>query len=617
MKLWQRLILFATVGLAGLFGTPDDRALSQPCQWSYTLPGNVATAFYCGNVDVAGSIVGNSANTVATIAALVAIPVPTNGAGYYVIGYLAGSNKGGGSFVYNSSSALTPDGCTIFNATAGGQFLRINYGNQLDLFQCGAAGNGITNDTTAIQNLENAAGALGVTAFYPQGQFELRSPGITMVPGVVHVGQGYGYNGSPPISHIHASGFASTAWCYSLQNPNGTAPIEAPKFYSLWLDGCTNGIQYNTIAGGFTNDATTQEPFYRPWVIGVEITGTGTTGIGIQFNKTLIGRMEESAILGGGFNILVDLEGSDHFILHHNDLGGGQAEILLANAHNTFGSNLLVNGQNRFEQPASGANYIVDNYESAVFDDNYFEGPGTNPCAFQVNGGFSVTISNNNINSGLTNWLCVNDTSNGVTGSGLVTINAFSNWGAGAVTGQQVTFNSNTGIAYFANNSGARRKINHLGNFEYLGDDPWPMNSIGSSVDGFIWGQKVLASYSCNTDGLQLTGFGPSVICNRGDFVLTSTGSGNALNFTNTDRPNPAGTVDLWIFAKSTSGTSTLNACVLNAGSCVSGYTTSAALGVNGTWVNPQSSIATTNGGASLYANTNDVSVTAVLVVQH
>lgn len=77
---------------------------------------------------------------------LLAIPNPKDGSRVYVKSYHVGLGKGGGEFVFNKSNEFVNNGITIFNG-----WERI-YDN-LDVSDSGAKGDGVTDDTTAVNNL--------------------------------------------------------------------------------------------------------------------------------------------------------------------------------------------------------------------------------------------------------------------------------------------------------------------------------------------------------------------------------------------------------------------------------------------------------------------------------
>ena len=81
-----------------------------------------------------------------SIADLLAIPNPKTGNRVYVKSYHVGTNKGGGNFVYESALSATNDGIVVFNG-----WVRVFSSLDVSPLWAGAAGDGLTNDTVAIQ----------------------------------------------------------------------------------------------------------------------------------------------------------------------------------------------------------------------------------------------------------------------------------------------------------------------------------------------------------------------------------------------------------------------------------------------------------------------------------
>ena len=69
-----------------------------------------------------------------------------------VVAYYSGGTVGGGRFTWSPASTATPDNCTVIQATGvtTGRWIRVPTAT-LSVTDCGAKGDGSTNDTTALQ----------------------------------------------------------------------------------------------------------------------------------------------------------------------------------------------------------------------------------------------------------------------------------------------------------------------------------------------------------------------------------------------------------------------------------------------------------------------------------
>lgn len=92
----------------------------------------------------------------------------TNSGSVILQGWYAGSSLGGGNLVYVSSDTTSSDnGCTIFIDSANHRFYRQIPATGLSVADCGAKGDGTTNDTAAIQATINLACASGNASTFP------------------------------------------------------------------------------------------------------------------------------------------------------------------------------------------------------------------------------------------------------------------------------------------------------------------------------------------------------------------------------------------------------------------------------------------------------------------
>ena len=79
-------------------------------------------------------------------------------------GYYAAGDGGGGIFSWSATSTASPDSCVTFQAVgvATGRYIRQLNNNSISLPQCGAKGDGTTNDTAAVQAAFTSVGTGGI-----------------------------------------------------------------------------------------------------------------------------------------------------------------------------------------------------------------------------------------------------------------------------------------------------------------------------------------------------------------------------------------------------------------------------------------------------------------------
>lgn len=120
MKLLSHMLFLLALAFAGACSLADQpaQAQQQPCQWNYTNVGQNATATYCGNIIVNGTITTLTTNfaVIQTMADLKALTGAQMAASPYIWlkGFNAGSEEGAGEFTWVlSASSYTPNGGTI------------------------------------------------------------------------------------------------------------------------------------------------------------------------------------------------------------------------------------------------------------------------------------------------------------------------------------------------------------------------------------------------------------------------------------------------------------------------------------------------------------------------
>lgn len=179
--IWAALLTF----ILCLFGRNDDRALAQPCQWNYSMqPGSTtapggpgtATATYCGNVVVNGSIIGGGMGITKNYTTLRNVVALANAAVYVM------DTTRYGEFNFRTGDqsaniAADAQGCIWVapnsDATgASGAWQRALPGGLLTPQNCGAIGDNSTNNAVALTAWLTHSSDSGVTGgFCPAGNY--------------------------------------------------------------------------------------------------------------------------------------------------------------------------------------------------------------------------------------------------------------------------------------------------------------------------------------------------------------------------------------------------------------------------------------------------------------
>lgn len=326
-----------------------------------------------------------------------------------VVGYFEGSIKGGGDFTWDPTSTAAPDECTVFSSNSPkGRWFRRLPASQLDVTMCGAKWDGSSDDAPAISAAFSAASRGGLSVSCPGGTGRIAN---TVAPanfaGVIFRCQGM------KASVIRCT--VSKKPCFLFQNENGTADNQAPQLYNFKIISVPSPgyasaiIQYNSIAGGFTDTPSTQSYMMRPIVQGVWFEDGE---IGVQCSKCFDGDISLNMFIGQ-FRNGVDLEGSDwmgvgaagtnRFISTRED-----SPIRIA-SHGTFGNGTLVT-HNDILAPFAGVRaYIYSSGRTTYIEKNVFEGFTKGPCEILIdNGALHATVRDNHVTDPtVANWLCV------------------------------------------------------------------------------------------------------------------------------------------------------------------------------------------------------------------
>jgi hypothetical protein len=326
----------------------------------------------------------------------------------HVVGYFSGSNRGGGYFSWDASSKAAADNCTVFaGRNSVGRWIREIPNSQLDVTMCGAKWDGSTDDAPAISTAFTVASRLGLSVTCPGGTGRIaRTVAPASFAGVVLRCQGMA------ASSIVCA--VQNAPCFLFQNPNGSSEVQAPQIYDLGIASAPSPahptviIQYNGVAGGFTDSIATQSYMMRPIVQRVRLQGGE---IGVQCSKCFDGDLSLNLLTGQSLHGF-DLEGSDWMGIGvagtNRIVSTGGYPIKLA-SHGTFGNGSLVTHNDILSPKLGVGAYIYSSARTSYIEKNFFEGHTGGPCEIKIDAGaLHATVRDNHVTDpSVANWLCV------------------------------------------------------------------------------------------------------------------------------------------------------------------------------------------------------------------
>ena len=405
-----------------------------------------------------------------------------------LLSYHAGTNRGGGLFVWDATANTAPDGCVVFAArgATAGRWIRQLTG-ALDATMCGVYWDNIHDDAAALTRAFAVASRLGAALDLPRGTAKVCSS-VTAARAVIVRGQGMGTsNDSLPSPTLIDGSCMKGGWVFDLQTPNGTTNLEAPKYFDMEIRAGRNSnpggcIRWNNAAGGFTDSAASQNYMLHPIAQRIFCSfhnAPGNQQIGLECSKCFDGDFSQNNVIYG--KTAIALEGSDVMCIGcagPNRVSYSIDSLIRLAAHGTFGNmNRVV--ANEILYPTDNRqrydSFIYDGSRSSTIESNHIEGVISGvQSVIHVAGGFSHAIENNDID-------VLADASGGIIKSAphwLVADGPFVNFratnnGCGACI---------LGPALFRNNSpnyndgGVRQIITHGGNAAN-GDVGFPANT--------------------------------------------------------------------------------------------------------------------------------------------
>lgn len=230
----------------------------------------------------------------------------------------------------------------------------------------GAVGDGVTDDTVAIQAAHDAS----IQVFYPSGTYNISSS-IVLGFNAQVIGEGNittASSGTGTIINATTSAYAYT------QDAVVNSQIQGARFSNVRIN-CQNGIRLNTIAGGQPGQVgVTQGIIMNPSLKNVTIVQNGTNGTGNGLLACVTFHLEVTEQCDfGGFENNINIYYSDFALISHiRSYGFGNSAIQLT-AANTFGSHSLIENNDLLGGITGATAFIVCNDYSPSIINNYLE----------------------------------------------------------------------------------------------------------------------------------------------------------------------------------------------------------------------------------------------------
>ena len=426
-------------------------------------------------------------------------------------------------------------------------------GAPANVLDFGAVGDGVADDTAAIQAAHNASTAV----YYPEGTYKI-SASIVLSSGAIITGECSNSGGfSAPSTIIQTT---TSAYAYTMDALVNTG-IEGPRFSNIQIN-CQNGVRLNTTTGGqpgisgatqgFINNASFRKVF-------IQQNGTNGTGTGLQASVAFhLEFTEQSEVLGFQYNL--DIYYSDFVLISHVRLWQFGGATIRLTAANTFGSHSIIEKNDLLAGATGATAFIICNDQNPTITDNFIEqdvGQGTGFTAAILVQSIvqEFTIQNNSIIFPVAcgpNWL--NVTSTGSLGNVTITGNVLVGTGIGPAI-----FNSGLGLQPLFNAGAGATVCSHWGNTFETGI---PFNTLNRSTLPNSPFKTVSILTPSFYGSINQANYGQSAYILNNSLVIPPSAGGNYVSFTDPDNALTQ-TVSVYVLAYAT-GAQTLTAGVID-----------------------------------------------------
>lgn len=514
------------------------------------------------------TVVANVANYTALRA--LGVSALTAGALIYVQGHTT-LNDGGQGFFTHQTTVLTEDyGTQLVSNTAGHYFKRVYVGPVVDLW-FGVVADGVTDNSVALQRAEDAAAAGPGVVYYPKRPLARKfTTQINTYVGVKHQGDvsstaWFTLGANHADLWFYQADTTKNAWM--IENANGLGAYEAPKWYDLNI-ACEYGgvVRLNNRAHGFTDDNTSQIAFNNVRIERCVFLGNQRGNSCINLSKCLDIIICQNVKFF--FDYGLEALGCDNMEVSHNHFNSAFVCEVYATAQGSFGNDHWIKDNILSTPYIASFGQLFLSSRSFFVEDNYFE------CQYNLDAtGAMITL-----NSGIVNGVIQNNQMDGnvaqcpnwlrVTTPSFLSLKLENNFDTAGDIGPAFFYDANigtsaTGVLAYVNAlrptyiTGGKNPATD-GGIPFFAKDVKPINHGIPTVTGqTLWNigpafQNVTSVYPYYTS---------LKISPQGEYVLPyAAASANKIGLNGgPDGPgNLTATVDVWIEARSDTGTPTV-----------------------------------------------------------
>ena len=352
---------------------------------------NKSLLIFCSFMAMGFSVLAQS--TPATVYVVASVPALrvgnfTSYPNLRLTGWNTLADGGEGDLVLDPSDTSTADNsCTVYVDSVGNRFKRMmenNAKNEINLYQCGAYGDGTHSDTAAIKNAINAVAAVGVP--YGGNFGRIKCPaGVFLTSGnIIPAGQRIELVGE------HVSGVAGCEIKASSTSIDVlTVNADAFKMDDVWIFGGNAVGAGNCLVLGSSSLTLNDTTISNSWVSNCSNAGISIINAqGVFINNTTVE-------ISYTFGILASLTGSNiaqHITINGSTFYGNATAISIAGTgtgSSAKASAWNITGGTSFENNAS---------------------PST--CSINIQQANSINISSNRFNNSSNHDVCANTVTN-------------------------------------------------------------------------------------------------------------------------------------------------------------------------------------------------------------